>query len=106
MMIKQYLVAFQRKSLGGNIQECLAHIGKWMNEYFLKLNEIKPKILVMVPPSVQRNIIMRGILIGEVYIRFMDSAKNLGVILHNELSFEQQISRVKTISVILDLFEY
>ena len=48
----------------------------------------------MVPPSVQRNIIIDRIFNGEVCIRFVDSAKNLGVILDNELSFEQQISRV------------
>ena len=48
----------------------------------------------MVPPSVQRNIIIDRIFNGEVCIRFVDSAKNLGVILDNKLSFEQEISRV------------
>ena len=30
-LMKQFLVAFQRKALAGNIQDCLAHIGKWTN---------------------------------------------------------------------------
>ena len=42
-LIKEFLVAFQKKALGINIQACLQHIGKWMNEFFLKLNECKTK---------------------------------------------------------------
>ena len=65
-----------------------------MNEYFLKLNESITKILVMAPPSVQKNIIIRGIFIGDICVSFVASAKNLGVILDNKLSFEQQISKI------------
>ena len=52
-LIKQFLVAFQKKALGQNIVGCLKHIGKWMNEYYLKLNESKTIILIMAPPSIQ-----------------------------------------------------
>ena len=62
--------------------------------YFLKMDETKTKILVMAPSSVQKNIIIRRISIGEICVQFFDSAKTLGVILENELSFEQQISKV------------
>ena len=93
-LIKEFLVAFQKKALGINIQACLQHIGKWMNEFFLKLNESKTKILIMAPPSVQSEIFVRGIFIGNDCIRFVDSAKNLGVILDNVLSFENQINKV------------
>ena len=64
-LIKQFLVAFQRKALGENIVDCLKHIGKWMNEYFLKLNESQTKLLIMAPPSVQLEIVIRGIFIGQ-----------------------------------------
>ena len=93
-LIKEFLVAFQKKALGIDIQACLQHIAKWMNEYFLKLNESKTKILIMAPPSVQCQIFIRGIFIGNDCIRFVDSAKNLGVILDNVLSFENQINKV------------
>ena len=93
-LIKQFLVAFQKKALGMNIVDCLRHIGNWMNEYFLKLNETKTKILIMAPPSVQLQIVIRGIFIGNDCIRFVDSAKNLGIILDNILSFETQINKV------------
>ena len=48
----------------------------------------------MAPPSVQLEIVIRGIFIGKDCIRFVDSAKNLGIILDNVLSFESQINKV------------
>ena len=81
-------------SLGENIVGRLKHMGKWINEYFLKLNESKTKLLIMAPPSVQLEIVIRGLFIGKDCIRFVDSAKNLGIILDNTLSFESQINKV------------
>ena len=65
-----------------------------MDEYFLKLNPSKTKILVLAPPSVQPEIIIRGILLDNECIRFVRCAKNLGVILDEELSFSDQINKV------------
>ena len=93
-LIKQFLVPLQRKALGNDIVECLNHIGLWMNEYFLKLNPSKTKILVLAPPSVQPEIIIQGVFIGKECIRFVRSAKNLGVMLDNVLSFTDQINNV------------
>ena len=93
-LIKQFLIAMQSRALGENVVDCLRHIGEWMNEHFLKLNEIKTKILVLAPPSIQLEIVIRGIFIGNECIRFVDSAKNLGVILDSILSFETQINKV------------
>ena len=72
----------------------MQHIGKWMFEYFLCLNQTKTKILVIAPPSVQPEILIGGVFLENVCIRFVKSAKNLGVILDNILSFESQINKV------------
>ena len=93
-LIKQFLISFQRKALGENIQNLLQHIGEWMKEYFLCLNQGKTNILVLAPPSVQSEIIINGVFLENVCIRFVTSAKNLGVILDNVLSFEEQINKV------------
>ena len=93
-LIKQFLICVQQKALGENIQNLLSHIAVWMNEYFLCLNQGKTKILVIAPPSVQPEIIIHGVFIQNVCIRFVKSAKNLGVILDDELSFECQINKV------------
>ena len=93
-LIKQFIVSVQQKALGEDIQNLLSHIALWMNEHFLCLNQGKTKILVIAPPSVQPEIIIRGVFIQKICIRFVNSAKNLGVILDNELSFECQINKV------------
>ena len=84
----------QQKALGEDIQNLLSHIAVWMNEYFLCLNQVKTKILVIAPPPIQPEIIIRGVFIQGICIRFVKSAKNLGVVLDNELSFECQINKV------------
>ena len=84
----------QRKALGSDINACLQHIAVWMNEHFLLLNQTKKKILVLAPPSVQREIVIRGVFLEGTCIRFVDTAKNLGVILDEVLSFETQVNSV------------
>ena len=93
-LIKQFMISVQQKALGEDIQNLLSHIAVWMNEYFLCLNQSKTKILVIAPPSIQPEIIIRGVFIQNICIRFVQSAKNLGVILDNVLSFECQITKV------------
>lgn len=93
-LIKQFLISLQRKALGDDIVNCLNYIGAWMNEFFLKLNPTKTKILVLAPPSILAEIVIRGVFIGSECIRFVTSAKNLGVILDNELCFTEQINYV------------
>ena len=93
-LIKQFLISLQVKALGADIQNLLCHIGTWMNEYFLCLNASKTKILVIAPPSIQPEIIIRGVFINNVCIRFVDSAKNLGVIIDNVFSFKTQVHKV------------
>ena len=65
-----------------------------MNHYFLRLNGSKTKILVIVPPSLRNVIRIEGTFINKECIRFVQSAKNLGVILDEELSFNEQICKV------------
>ena len=82
-----------------DINKCLAMVTAWMTEFFLCLNASKTKILVICPPSIRENITLRGTFIENVYIRFVRHAKNLGVILDEILSFEQQVQYVVKASI-------
>ena len=93
-LVKTFLPVLQVYALGEDIQNCFDEISKWMNEYFLRLNASKTKILIVLPPSLKNSIAIRGTFINGDCIRFVDSAKNLGVILDDELSFEKQILKV------------
>ena len=70
----------QRSALGCNIQPCLESTLEWMNAHFLCLDEDKTQIIVIAPPAVKKEIIINGIFLDNKCIRFVDSAKNLGVL--------------------------
>ena len=65
-----------------------------MNRYFLRLNQSKTKILVLAPPSVMASIHIHGSHTDTGCIRFVTSAKNLGVWLDHILTFKTQVSKV------------
>ena len=58
-------------------------IACWMNGFFLRLNAAKTKILIVMPPSLINVVSIRGTFIDENRVRFVNSAKNLGVVLIN-----------------------
>ena len=93
-LVKQFLVSLQTTALGDDIRNCLNSISEWMLEHFLCLNEGKTKILVVAPPSIKEQILIEGVMINDSCIRFVDSAKNLGVIVDSILSFDNQINKV------------
>ena len=93
-LVKQFVVAMQPVALGHNIRDCLESTAAWMKEYFLCLNESKTKILVIAPPSIRKDICIDGVILAHSCIRFVESAKNLGVIIDNALEMDDQINRL------------
>ena len=91
---KQFSLVCQVNALGENLNKAFWEIESWMNKFFLKLNSSKTKIIVVAPPSVQKDIIINGTFINGKCIRFVDCAKNLGVLLDAELSFNKQVNKV------------
>ena len=93
-LVKQFVLALQPTALGDDICNCLNTISIWMKEHFLCLNDNKTKILVIAPPAIKEQILINGVNLENSCIRFVDSAKNLGVIIDSTLSFESQIDKV------------
>lgn len=93
-LLKHFISKFQTHILGDDINDCLTRISEWMKDHFLCLNESKTKILVISPPSLKHEIVIGGTFISNKCVRFVDSAKNLGVILDSTLSFSDQINKV------------
>lgn len=93
-LIKQFTPAHQRFTLDVSIQHCLNLVSEWMREHFLKLNDSKTKILVIAPPSIQKLIVIRGTFVQDTCIRFVDTAKNLGLLIDSDFSFEAHVTRI------------
>ena len=66
-------------------------LADWMNEFFLRLNASNTKILVIKPPSLTNRICIWGTFINESCVWLVCFAKNLGIVLDEELSFEYHI---------------
>ena len=93
-LFKSFLPVFQTEVLGNGINDCMQAVAMWMNEYFLKLNKSKTKILVLAPPSVMSSIVIKGTFIESSCIRFVNCAKNLGVWLDENLDFGTHVRKV------------
>ena len=93
-LMKQFALSLKLTALGDDIRNCLKVIADWMNEHFLCLNQSKTKILIVAPPSIQAEIVISGVLLENSCIRFVESAKNLGVIIDSVLNFEEQIAKL------------
>ena len=93
-IMKKFVPLLQINALHTDISRYINLISKWMNSYFLSLNPSKTKILVIMPPSLKKRISIHGTFINGQCIRFVSSAKNLEVIIDDELSFDEQIHKV------------
>ena len=69
-LLKTFPPIFQ--ALGGDIQHCFKMIADWMNEFFLRLNASKTKILVIKTPSLTNRICIRGTFINDKDDYFSD----------------------------------
>ena len=93
---KQKHSALFRQNKNKSIQHCFNTISKWMNDHFLKLNPDKTEILIISPPSLQKQISVQGTFINGKCLRFVSNAKNFGIILDTELSLEIHVTKVVT----------
>ena len=95
-LLKPFNVKFQVKVLGEGIEKTFEVIEKWMSENFLKLNSGKTKIMIVAPEGVRKQIIINGTFINGQCIRFVESAKNLGVYVDSALTMNVQVQKVVT----------
>jgi len=91
---KQFGVLFQFQFLSRGIENIYNAAEVWMFEFFLMINCSKTLLMIVAPPSVMEQILIKGSFINGCCIRFVSEAKNLGVILDSFLSFDTQVKKV------------
>ena len=75
-----------------NMKCCISQIKIWMSANKLKLNDEKTEVLFIHSNS--KDTILSKFIIGEVSIPFSSHARNLGVVLTDNLSLEKHVSIV------------
>ena len=79
------------------VPNCFSQINEWMNEHFLLLNPGKTEIIVFGSPSVLSSLSIKGTFLdNDVCVRFSHVVKNLGFHLDSNLSFNNQVKKLKT----------
>ena len=81
-------------TLKSDIEECFKDIKRWMNNNKLKLNDNKTEIMVCSTTSSQVYVDFDHLTLDDTDIPISQKAKNLGVILDNNISMEFQINNI------------
>ena len=92
---KSFDVMQQSRVLEVQLAHCFLEIQNWMVLYFLQMNAPKTKIIVFGPPNVLSKIIIHGTFLEDVCVRFVSTAKSLGVFMDNNLTFKDHIGSIK-----------
>jgi hypothetical protein len=94
---KSFLKLDQYTILVDQVPACFREISNWMSEHFLQLNPGKTEIIVFGTPAVLGKLTIKGTFLdSETCIRFSPVAKNLGFRLDECLTFEKQVTNLKT----------
>ena len=93
---KSFSTHHQHTVLSELIKQCFAAIKKWMNQYYLKLNDDKTQIIIFGSSRILQKIKMTGVNIAEgIPIQFKTTVKNLGILMDNKLTMRKQVIEVK-----------
>ena len=93
---KSFALTFQFQVLKHDVPNCMKLIVEWSHAHFMKINPDKTELLLLFPPSLNREVIIKGILFEDQCIRFSDSVKNVGVTLDKNLSMKKHINNVSS----------
>ena len=78
------------------IVNCLHKIISWSNGHFMKINPDKTEILLLCPPSLNREVIIQGVIFEDQCIRFSTVVKNVGVYLDKNLTMDKHINHISS----------
>ena len=91
---KQFALTFQFNVITSEIVKCLDEIVKWSNMHFMKINPDKTEILMMYPSSLNKEVIIRGVIYEGECIRFSNEVKNVGLWLDKNLNMNKHVTSI------------
>lgn len=96
-ILKSFKTGSQSTVLNQELSNCFMAIKRWMNQYYLKMNDAKTQIIVFGPSNILQNITIGGInnIAHGTSVRFVPTVKNLGIYMDAGLTMARQISELK-----------
>ena len=89
---KQFSLSFQFNVLTKDTISCIDKIVNWSHAHYMKINSDKTEIMLACPSSLNSATIIQGIFIDGQCIRFTSKAKNVGVLIDKNLTFNLHIN--------------
>ena len=89
-----FALPFQYNVLKTDVVDCMKHIVEWSHAHFMKINPDKTELLLMYPPSLNKEVLIKGVLFEEECIRFAEYVKNVGVCLDKNLSMNKHVNNI------------
>ena len=91
---RSFALKFQFQILKHDVVNCMKLIVEWSHDHFMKINPDKTELLLLYPPSLNGEVLIRGILFEDQCIRFSEKVKNVGVYLDKHLNMTKHINSV------------
>ena len=91
---KQFALTFQFHIMNTEIVNCLRSIINWSNIHFMKINPDKTELLLLRPASLNKEVLINGIIFDGECIRFSKEVKNVGVWIDQNLTMGKHVNSV------------
>ena len=91
---RSFALTFQFEVLSKEVPNCMHQIVRWSHAHFMKINPDKTELLLLYPPSLNREVLIKGILFEDQCIRFSEFVKNVGVWIDKNLNLGQHVNNI------------
>ena len=91
---RTFALTFQYHVVKHEVVNCLQLIVEWSHAHFMKINPDKTEILLFYPPSLNKEVVIKGVLFEGQCIRFAEFVKNVGVYLDKNLNMNMHINNI------------
>ena len=91
---KTFALSFQFQVLRYDVGSCMRKIVEWSHAHFMKINPDKTELLLLYPPSLNREVVIKGIIFDGQCIRFSEYVKNVGVWIDKNLNLDKHTNNI------------
>ena len=91
---RSFALKFQFHILKYDFVKCMNLIIEWSHAHFMSINPDKTELLLLYPPSLNKEVIIKGILFQDQCIRFSEFVKNVGVWIDKNLTLDKHVNNI------------
>ena len=71
-------------------------VSEWSHAHFMSINPDKTELLLLYPPSLNKEVIIKGVLFHDQCILFSEFVKNVGVWIDKNLTLDKHVNNIES----------